>query len=111
MRKKTRGPSPEEEPGPRRARRSDRDSVDGNAELLGLVDQVVGDAAAREADEALGQEFQQLVVSPERSGPSVCVPVWPADDLVDALRLGPTRRDLFCTRSAAMHEHFVGEIG
>ena len=82
-------------------------ALDRNAELLSLVDQVVGDAAAGEADESLGQEFQQLVVSPERSGPSVCVPVWPADDLVDALRLGPTRRDLFCTRSAAMHEHHV----
>ena len=81
--------------------------MDGDAELGGLVDQVVGDAAAREADEALGQEFQELVVSPERSGPSVCVPVGPADDLVDALRLGPTRRDLLCTRSAAMHEHHV----
>ena len=81
--------------------------MDGNSELPGLVDQVVGDAAAGEADEALGQEFQELVVSPERSGTAVHVPVRLADNLVNALRLGPASRDLLRTLSAAVHEHHI----
>ena len=45
------------------------------AERDGLVDEVVGDVGAGERDDALRQEVQQLVVAPERCGPSVCVPV------------------------------------
>ena len=42
-----------------------------NAEGDGLVDEVVGDAAARESDDALGQQVQQLIVAAERRGASV----------------------------------------
>ena len=50
-------------------------SLNRDSELAGLIDQVLGDAGAGERDDALRQEVQQLVVAPERCGPSVCVPV------------------------------------
>ena len=46
-----------------------------DAELDGPVDEVVGDAAAGEGDDALRQQVEQFVVAPERCGPSVGVPV------------------------------------
>ena len=67
------------------------DALDGDAEPVGLVDEVVGDAAAWEVDDALGQEGQEFVVAAEGSGPSVCVPVGLTDDLVDAVTLPPSR--------------------
>ncbi len=51
-----------------------------DAELPRLVDEVLGDAAAGERDDALRQQVQEVVVAPERSGPSVARPVGLADD-------------------------------
>ena len=62
---------------------SGRDALNRNAELPCLVDEVLGDAAAGEGDDALRQQVQEVVVAAERSGPSVAVPVRLADDLVD----------------------------
>ena len=87
------------------------DTLDGDAEPVRLVDEVVGDARAWERDDALGQEAEQLVVAPEGSGPSVCVPVGLADDLVDAVPLRPARRYLLGPRTAAVDEHHVCVLG
>ena len=65
------------------------DALHRDAERDGLVDQVVGDARAGERDDALRQEVQQLVVAPERSGPSMCVPVRLAHHLVHPVAFGP----------------------
>ena len=74
----------------------------------GLVDQVVGDAGAREGDDALRQQVQQLVVAPERGRAPVCVPVRLAHHLVHAVALGPLRRDaLLDAGPAAVHEDEV----
>ena len=86
---------------------SSRNALDGDAEPVGLVDEVVGDARAWERDDALGQECEQVVVPPEGSGSSVCVPVGLADDLVDAVSLRPSRRYLLGARTAAVDEHHV----
>ena len=82
----------------------------GDAELPRLVDEVLGDAGAGEGDDALRQEVGQFVVAAKRGGASVAVPVWLADDLVDAVRLGPARRDLLDTGAAAVDEHDVGVL-
>ena len=76
-----------------------------------LVDEVVGDARTGEGDDALGQEFQEFVVPAEGSGTAVLVPVGLADDLVDAVALGPACRDALDAGAAAMHEHHVGILG
>ena len=100
---------------PRRRKRRDpavrgssRHLLDRYAELPRLVDEVLGDAAAGECDDALGQEIQELVVAPERSGPSVAVPVGLADDLVDAALVGPACRDVLDAGAAAVDEDHVG---
>ena len=59
------------------------------------------------ASKPLGHQVQQLVVSAERRGLAVRVPVRLADDLVHAPGLGPTRRDLLRTRTAAVHQDHV----
>ena len=87
------------------------DFLDGNAEGAGLVDEVVGNARSGERDHALGQEGQELIVAPEGSGPAVGVPVGLADDLVDAVSLGPSCRYLLCTRTAAVDQDDVGVFG
>ena len=79
--------------------------------LLGLVDEVVGDAAAGEGDDALGEQSEEFIVAPEGSGPSVCVPVGLADDLVDAVALRPSRRYLLGARTAAVDEDDVCVLG
>ena len=85
--------------------------LDRDAELDGLVDEVVGDAAARERDDALGQQVAQFVVAPERCGPSVGVPVRLAHDLVHAVAFRPLRSDLLHAGAAAVHQHHVGVLG
>ena len=55
----------------------------------------------------LGRRFEQLVVAPERSGPSVCVPVRLAHHLVHAVAFGPLRGDVLDAGSAAVHEDDV----
>ena len=94
---------------PRRQKRRDpavrgssRHLLDRYAELPRLVDEVLGDAAAGERDDAFGQEVQELVVAPERSGPSVAVPVGLADDLVDAALVGPACRDVLDAGAGAV---------
>ena len=77
----------------------------------GLVDEVVRDARAGERDHALGEEGEEFVVAPEWSGPAVRVPVGLADDLVDAVPLGPSRRYLLRTGAAAVDENDVGVLG
>ena len=69
------GRVPRRNPSPREARRSERDAMHGDAELGGLVEEVLGNPGAGEPDDALGQKFQQLIVSAERSGLAVGVPV------------------------------------
>ena len=44
-------------------------------------------------------------------GASVAVPVRLADDLVDAVALGPARGDLLDAGAAAVHEHHVAMLG
>ena len=61
----------------------------GDAEPVGLVDEVLGDAGTGEGDEAPGEEIEEVVVASEGRGASVLVPVGLADDLVDAVALGP----------------------
>ena len=70
-----RGTAPPERRGPWWRYGSGGHSLHRYPELAGFVDEVLGDAGAGERDDALRQEVQQLVVAPERSGPSVCVPV------------------------------------
>ena len=81
--------------------------MDGDTELGRLVEKVLGDPGAGEPDDALGQKLQQLIVSAERSGLAVGVPVRLADDLVHAPGLGPTRRDLLSTRTATVYQDHV----
>ena len=80
------------------------DLPDRDAALPRLVDEVVGDAGAGERDDALGQQVEQLVVAAERRGASVPVPFRFADDLMDAVALGPSGGDLLGAGSAAVHE-------
>ena len=54
---------------------SGRDALNRNAELPCLVDEVLGDAAAGEGDDALRQEVEEFLVAAERCGPTVAVPV------------------------------------
>ena len=54
---------------------SGRDALNRNSELPCLVDEVLGDAAAGEGDDALRQQVQEVVVAAERGGPSVAAPV------------------------------------
>ena len=80
--------------------------------LARAVDEVLGDAAAGEGDDALRQEVEEFPrcggrVRPDRGGS----PVRLADDLVDAVALGPARRDLLDAGSAAVHEDDVGILG
>ncbi len=84
---------------------------DRDAEGAGLVDEVPGDAAAGEGDDALGQEVEQLVVAAEGCGASVAVPVGLADDLVDAVTLCLAGCDLLDAGAAAMHEDEVCILG
>ena len=55
----------------------------------------------------LGSKAEEFVVAAEGSGPSVCVPVGLADDLVDAVPLRPACRYLLGPRTAAVDEHHV----
>ena len=50
----------------------------------------------------------RLSVMPERGGAAVAVPVRLADDLVNAVALGPLRGEPLDARAAAMHQHHVG---
>ena len=45
-----------------------RDALDGDAEPLRLVDEVVGDAAAGEGDDAIGELGEEFVVALEGRG-------------------------------------------
>ena len=76
-----------------------------------LVDQVLGNAGTGEGDDALGQKVQEVVVAPERRGPSVGGPVGLADDLVHALALGPLGGDALDAGAAAMDEDEVVVFG
>ena len=87
------------------------DSLDGDAEGAGLVDEVVRDARTGEGDHALGEEGEQLVVAAEGSGPAVGVPVGLADDLVDAVALGPAGCYLLGAGAASVDEDDVGVLG
>ena len=84
------------------------DLLDRDAELSCLVDEVLGDAAAGEGDDALGEEVEEVVVAAEGSGAAVAVPVGLADDLVDAALLGPACGDALDARAAAVDQHHVG---
>ena len=82
----------------------------GDAELLRLIDEVPGNPAAGERDDADGKQVQQLVVPPERGGVTVRPPVRAADHLVDAARIRPARRDLLEARAAAVQQHHVAVL-
>ena len=88
--------------GPRWATAYAGHSLYRNTQLARFVDQVAGDAGAGEGDETLGQQVQEIVVAPKRRGPSVGGPVRLADDLMDAVALGPARGDLLDPGAAAM---------
>ena len=63
---------------------------------------IVGDARTGKGEEALRQEVQQDVVTPEGRGLAVPVPIRFADDLVDAVLFRPACRDLLGAGSAAV---------
>ena len=87
------------------------DLLDRDADLFCLVDEVLGDAAAGERDDALGQEVQEIVVAAERSCPSVPVPVGLSDDLVDAALVGPACRDALDAGAAEDEDHVRVRFG
>ena len=58
-------------------------------------------------EDALRQEVEQDVVTPEGRGLAVPVPVRLADDLVDAVLLGPACGDLLRTRAAAVQQDHI----
>ena len=95
----------------REAPTSGGDTLDGYAETVRLVDEIVGDARAGERDDALGQESEEFVVAAEGSGPAVRLPVGLAHDLVDAVSLGPACRYLLRTGAAAVDENDIGVLG
>ena len=72
-----------------------------------LSTRLSGDAGAREGDDALREEAQQLVVAPERSGAPVPVPVGLAHHLVHAVAFGPLGGDVLDAGAATVHEHHV----
>ena len=80
---------------------------DGDSDLACLVDHVIRDARAGEGDEAFRQEVEQDVVTPEGRGLAVPVPVRLADDLVNAVLLGPACRDLLRAGAAAVQQDHV----
>ncbi len=93
------------------ARHSSRDFLNGDTELRGLLDEVVGDARAGEGDDALRHEAEQLVVAPERGGPSVALPVGLAHHLVHAVLFGSLRGELLDAGAAAVDQHHVRVLG
>lgn len=68
---------------------------DRDANLLCLVGQIVLNARSREHHDAYGQDFQQGVVAPERSGLAMPVPVGLKGDLWNFAMSGPTGSDEF----------------
>ena len=83
-----------------------------DAEALGFVGEVVGDAGAGEDHEADGKRFEERVVALERRGLVVACPVGLEDDLADFAFLGPAGGDfLGAARRAAMEEDDVGVLG
>ena len=64
-----------------------------NAQRSCFVHEVLRYARARVSNDALRKQVQQLVVTSERGRAAVAVPVRLADDLVDAVPLGPARRN------------------
>ena len=57
-----------------------------------------------------GRKYEQLVVAAEGCGLAVGVPVGPADELVDAARIGPTGCDLLDAGAAAVHQDHVAVL-
>src|SRR3546814_18402491 len=77
----------------------------GNAPCPGLVDEVLGDARAREGDDADRHHLEHRVVALEGSGLLVAGPVGIEDDLLDAAIAGPFGRDQLCAaRGAALQQ-------
>ena len=84
----------------------------GNAELLGLVGEVAGNAGAGEDDDAHRHEFEHAVVALEGCGLAVAGPVGLERDLRDAAVIGPAGGGfLGAFRRAAMEEHHIGMLG
>src|SRR5215472_14258956 len=76
---------------------------DRDAELLGLVGEVGGDAGAREHDDPDRHHGEHLVVAPERCSLGVAGPVGHEGDLRDLASVGPGGGDaLGAPRAAAM---------
>ena len=65
---------------------------------------------AGERDDALRQEVEELVVAAEGRGLAVCVPVGPADELVDAARIGPAGCDLLDAGAATVEQDHVAVL-
>ena len=84
---------------------------DADAELAGLVDEVVGDAGAGEGDDGVRHFGKKRIVALEGSGLAVAIPVGLEDDLRDLAIVGPAGGDAFgATGRAAMQEHHVGML-
>jgi hypothetical protein len=76
-----------------------------NAEALGLVGEVVGDAGAGEDDEADGKRIEEVVIALKGRGLGVTRPVGLEDDLRDLAIIGPGGGDrLGAPRRSAMKE-------
>src|SRR3984893_13357258 len=83
-----------------------------DAEFLGLVGEVGGDAGARKGDDADGQGLDHLVVALEGCGVAVPRPVGLEDDLGDLAVVGPAGGDaLGAPGAAAVHEPHVRVLG
>ena len=76
-----------------------------DAELLGLVGEVGGDAGAGKHDDADRQRIEQAVVALEGSGAAFACPVGLEDDLRNLAIIGPAGGDALGTaRAAALSE-------
>src|SRR3546814_10376796 len=84
----------------------------GNAPCPGLVDEVLGDARAREGDDADRHHLEHRVVALEWSGLLVAGPVGLEDDLLDAAVVGPfDGEQLGAARGAAVQQDHAGMLG
>ena len=85
---------------------------DADAEPLGLVGEIVGDAGARENDDGLRHLGEKRVVALEGRGLAVAIPVGLEDDLRDLAAVGPAGGDaLGAARRAAMQKNHAGIVG
>jgi len=86
--------------------------IDRNAELAGLVGEIVLNAHARKNDDADRHDHENLFVALERRGLRVLHIVWLEGDLRRLAGVGSAGGDLRgALRRSAVHQHHVGVLG